>query len=311
MFVDAHNDVLWKMHKNPQLDFYQKSPELSINFPNILEGGLAVMVFAVFVSPIKNGKFLAALQSIDDFYQKILSDQLTLARDYGELEAAQEKKLRVGILSLEGAEAIEGDLSKLRTLYRLGVRGVGLTWNNANEVADGIMEPRGGGLTRFGREVISEMNNLGMMIDVSHLSEQGFWDVIEQSSKPIIASHSNAKAICNHPRNLSDEQIAAMIETGGVIGVTFVRDFTATNGIPTIDDLLRHIDHLAGLGGISNIGLGSDFDGATTVTGLEDASKLHNLVEILAKKYSDKEVKGIMGENWLNYYKERLIQMEF
>ncbi|TCS83027.1 dipeptidase [Tepidibacillus fermentans] len=309
MIFDAHTDVLWKLLNDPSIDFYEDDDRLHVNYPNMIKGKIDLQVFAIYVSPtIKSSKFLVAIQSIDDFYQIVIGqkNRFKLATTYQEIETYLDQDKKVALLSIEGADVLEGDLAKLRTFYRLGVRAMGLTWNQANEVADGIMEPRGAGLTRFGQEVVKEMNRLGMMIDVSHLSERGFWDVIEQSEIPIHASHSNTKKICNHPRNLTDGQIKAIIEQGGVIGVTFVRDFTSTNKEPTIDDLLLHIEHIASLGGIEHIGLGSDFDGANPIKGLENAGKLENLVNVLLKYFAKEHVEGILKQNWLNYYKRVL-----
>lgn len=307
MIVDAHTDVLMKMLENEKLDFYTNTGDLSLNYPNMVKGNVDVQVFAIFVAELNTSKFIGALHSIDIFYQKILnSNTVQLATSHSDIEQILAQGKKVGILSLEGAEAIERDLAKLRTLYNLGVRAIGLTWNNANEVADGVREERGGGLTRFGQEVMAEINRLGMITDVSHLSEKGFWEVLKLSNKPVIASHSNAMSICNHPRNLSDKQIKAIIDTNGMIGVTFVRSFVAKKERPDIDDLLLHIEHIATLGGIYNIGLGSDFDGATTIVGLEDAGKYTNLANALYKNYANSQAEAILGTNWLNYFKRVL-----
>lgn len=307
MIVDAHTDVLMKMLENEKLDFYTNTGDLSVNYPNMVKGNVGVQVFAIFVAELNTSKFIGAIHSIDIFYQKILnSNTVQLAKSHSDIEQILAHGKKVGILSLEGAEAIERDLAKLRTLYNLGVRAIGLTWNNANEVADGVREERGGGLTRFGHEVMAEINRLGMITDVSHLSEKGFWEVLELSNKPVIASHSNAKSICNHPRNLSDKQIKAIIDTNGMIGVTFVRSFVSKKERPDIDDLLLHIEHIATLGGIYNIGLGSDFDGATTIVGLEDAGKYANLANALYKNYTSSQAEAILGTNWLNYFKRVL-----
>lgn len=307
MIIDAHTDVLWKMLQDPSINFYQDDDRLAVNYPNMIKGGVNVQIFAIFVSSLKTSRFEYALQSVDDFYQRVeMTDKLQLATNYEQIISLLKQKKKVAILSIEGAEVIEGDLSKLRTFYRLGVRAMGLTWNQANEVADGVMEPRNGGLTQFGYEVVHEMNQLGMMIDLSHLSEHGFWDVMEISRSPIMASHANAKRIYPHPRNLNDEQIKAIIRSGGMIGVTFVSEFTAKKNEPDIDDLLRHIEHIAALGGINHIGLGSDFDGAEPVKGLENASKIESLVEVLSQKYSSEQVQKILGGNWLSYFKKIL-----
>ncbi len=308
MIIDAHCDVLWKLLNDSSLDFYKDEQDLQLNYPNMLKGDISLQIFAIFVSPtIKSSNYKIALQSIDDFYEKVYNqDKLILATSYQEIVHAQNQGKKVAMLSLEGADSIEGDLAKLRIFYRLGVRAMGLTWNYANAVADGVREERGAGLTNFGKKVIAEMNRLGMIIDVSHLSEAGFWDVMELTNTPIIASHSNAKAICDHPRNLTDEQIIAVIKNNGMIGVTFVNEFIKNESQVSIEDLLPHIEHIASLGGIQNLGIGSDFDGASPLSGLENASQMNHLKELLLKKFSEKEVEGILGENWLNYFQRVL-----
>lgn len=307
MIVDGHTDVLWKMLEKPNLDFYDFNDGLTVNFPNLVNGNVDIQVFAIFVSTFSSSRFSLALKSIDDFYQKInKQNMIEIATSSDEIVKILDKGCKVAILSLEGAEAIEGDLFKLRTLYRLGVRAIGPTWNYANEVADGILEERGGGLTKFGFSLIDEVNNLGMLLDVSHLSEKGFFEVLEISNKPIHASHSNCRVICNHPRNLTNKQIQSIITIDGMIGVTFVRSFVSDKLNPTIDDLLLHIEHIAQLGGINNIGLGSDFDGANTISMLENPRQYDNLINALIDKYNNKQVEGIMGQNWLNYYKRVL-----
>lgn len=308
MIVDAHTDVLWKMLKEPDIDFYQEDKRLDLHYPNMLKGNIGVQVFAIFVSTLKTPKFLSAIQSIDDFYEKIIKDgeKIQAAACNEQLRSILENGKKAAILSLEGAEAMEGDLSKLRILYRLGVRAMGLTWNFANEVGDGVAEERNGGLTLFGKEVVQEMNRLKMIVDISHLSERGFWDVLSISSQPIIASHSNAKAVHDHPRNLTDDQIKAIINRDGIIGMTYVKDFISQKEEPTVDDLLLHIEHIADLGGIKHIGLGSDFDGGILISELNDAGKLDRLAEALYLKYTNEMANGILGENWLRFYKSYL-----
>jgi len=308
MIFDAHTDVLWKMLNYPDTNFYEHSDNLAVNYPNLKAGKVDIQIFAIFVSTYKTAKFKLAIQSIDDFYEKIIMDskKMQVVTSLSQLERVKKNENKLAILSLEGAEALEGELHNLRILYKLGVRAMGLTWNNANEIADGILEVRNAGLTRFGVDIIKEMNLLGMAIDLSHISEQGFWDVVEISQSPICASHSNSKKICNHPRNLTDEQLKAIINMNGIIGITFIKDFVSANEEPSIYDLLRHIDHIADLGGINNIGLGSDFDGGSVIKELSDPSKLNNLTELLYKRYKADEVEGILGNNWLNYYRKIL-----
>lgn len=218
-------------------------------------------------------------------------------------------KLREGeigaVLTLEGADAFGNDYMKLRHLYRLGVLSIGLTWNNANLCADGIEEPRGAGLTSFGREVVRSNNEQDVLTDVSHLSIQAFWDVMELAKHPI-ASHSNAFSICGHPRNLNDDQIKAMFEKKAMIHVVFYPPFiNQDREDATIADLIKHIDYLCGLGGVQYIGFGSDFDGINSfVTGLENAWNYQNLINELLKHFKEEEVKGFASQNFLHYCKK-------
>lgn len=184
-----------------------------------------------------------------------------------------------------------------------------LTWNNRNEIADGVdCTLTNGGLTPFGVEVIREMNDLGMIIDLSHISERGFWDSINLSKSPIIVSHSNAKKICNHKRNLSDEQIEAVGRNRGVIGINFNPEFLNNQGTATIKDIIKHIEYISSLAGASTVGFGSDFDGIANtpvdIKGVEDITKI--IDELLRLNYAEEDVKKIAGKNFLRIVEEVL-----
>jgi membrane dipeptidase len=213
------------------------------------------------------------------------------------------------VLAVEGGEALQGDLGVLRILYKLGVRVLTLTHSIRNKLGDGCSESSRSGLTQFGREVVQEMNKLGMVIDVSHLNEKGFWDVIKNSCDPIIASHSNARVLCDHVRNLTDDQIQAIAQTGGVIGVTFVRNFLSS--IPeeaSVETVLNHINHIEELVGAKHIGIGSDYDGmGPGPKGLEHVGKVKNITRgLIQHGYSDDEIKGILGGNFLQVFQRIL-----
>jgi len=205
------------------------------------------------------------------------------------------------ILTLEGCDAIGTSLIKYKTLLRLGVSSVGLTWNYANAVSDGILEERGAGLSTFGKNVVKENNLVDAWTDVSHLSVKGFWDVLELAKYPI-ASHSNAYTICNHSRNLSDDQIKALISKNGMIGITFVPHFLNENGSAHITDVLKHIDYICALGGEFNLGFGSDFDGITeTVIGLSSYKNYEDLINLLLKYYKEEQVKRFLFSNFVEH----------
>jgi membrane dipeptidase len=241
---------------------------------------------------------------IDVFYERMASDQFQPIYTKADLEDSVLKGRKGAILFVEGAHALEESLVQLRTWYRLGVRGMTLTWNHGNAVADGSGEPNPGGVTGFGRQVVAEMNRLGMIIDVSHLSDPGFWDIMELSQAPVIASHSNARQLCDHPRNLTDEQIKALIAKDSVMGLTFVDFFTVKEKRTVwIDDLLRHLDHVCSLGGVNHVAFGSDFDGISQTFGdLTCTGDYSLLLEALLKRYKEEEVKKFVQGNWLRVF---------
>ncbi|WP_163182807.1 dipeptidase [Neobacillus sedimentimangrovi] len=302
--IDLHCDVLYKLQESKGSLRFADSPELQANKTRLQNGRVKVQCFAIFVEPHIHSeqKFQVALEQVDYFYQEVLGKNPDMVHIK---EWADFDRLKIGqtgaMLTLEGVDVIGNDLMKLRTLYRLGVRSVGLTWNFANLAADGAEEPRGGGLTMLGKEIVQLNNQYQVLTDVSHLSEKAFWDVMEIADYPI-ASHSNAKTICDHPRNLTDEQALAMFKKGGMIHVVYYPPFVKEKGEASIDDLVKHIDHFCSLGGVKQIGLGSDFDGISQfVNGLEDASKSQNLINELLKYYSEDEVRGFASQNFLDH----------
>lgn len=209
------------------------------------------------------------------------------------------------LLAIEEGGAIDGSLEALRMLYELGVRAITLTWSNRNDIADGVNEEcSGGGLTTFGRQVVAEMNRLGMLVDVSHIATAGFWDVIETSTKPIIATHSNAKTLCSHPRNLNDDQIKAINANDGLIGITFAGQFLEEDyNNACIDSVYRHIDYMLNLlGNDDHVGFGSDFDGIShppyNIHGVQDYKPLVEYLQ--SKNYSDSTIEKITHKNVLN-----------
>lgn len=213
------------------------------------------------------------------------------------------------ILSVEGGEILGESLFMLDIIHRLGVRALGLTWNERNAIADGVGEINSkSGLSTFGIEVIKRMNKLGMLIDVSHLNEPGFWDVLQLSQKPIIASHSCAQAICNHPRNLNDRQLRALADKKGVVGINFCPDFLNSKGQASVDDVVRHICHVAEIAGVDSVGFGSDYDGIPhTPEGLESAAMFTSLVTKLEDcGFNEQEMAKICHGNFMRVLNEVL-----
>ncbi|MBA4494423.1 dipeptidase [Paenactinomyces guangxiensis] len=309
--MDGHCDVLLKMWLDQEHSFYDTHSNLDVTYLRLREGQVGLQTFAIYIPPTVaiGQKFEVAVKQIDEFYEKVIQDgeKMFLVTSGEQLDECSPARIGA-LLSLEGADALQGELKYLRTFYRLGVRKMGLTWNHANEVADGIQEERGGGLTSFGREVVEEMKRLGMILDVSHLSIKGFWEVIEYPDLPVYASHSNCRAVCPHVRNLEDDQIKALINRDGLIGITYVTHFVKfPHGEVTIDDLIKHIEHVCELGGENQIFFGSDFDGIDKkIRDLEHAGQVNNLKKALLKRYPETLVKKWAWENGYRFYLKNL-----
>jgi len=308
IIVDGHCDTITRiMDEGKQL--YQNDCHLDIK--RLKRCGSYVQFFAAFIDPqyLPFGGLRRAVQIIDEFYKQIEknNDDIKLCCCYHDIFSALEKGKIAAILSIEGGEALQGDLSALRVFYRLGVRSICLTWNYRNEIADGIKDDiSGGGLTRFGKELVEEMNSLGMLIDLSHISEKGFWDAIELSKAPVIVSHANSRSVCDNKRNLTDSQIRSVATKGGVIGVNFYPVFLNGTREASITDVIKHIEHMAGLVGTEAIGIGSDFDGIDcTPHGLAGVEGIQDLInELLRLNYSETDVEKIAGGNFLRVIKK-------
>jgi membrane dipeptidase len=309
---DAHCDTLQEVLADKRR-LGERSEEGHIDLPRLREGGVTAQIFALFVSPnyFPGGAARQALRLLDVFYQEMEenADQLTLATTAGDIKRAKVEGKVAGILSLEGAEALDGDLGVLRAFYKLGVRNIGLTWNLRNAAADGVDETRSSsGLTNFGVQLVREMNRLGIMVDISHLSLTGVRDVLHVSEAPVIASHSNAYALCPHRRNLTDEQLEGVASKGGVVGVTFVPNFVTENkSQTTLKRVLDHIDYMVKTMGVDHVGLGSDFDGFfnSKVLGLEDVTHLPRLTAGLVERgYGGEDAKKILGGNFIRVFRE-------
>jgi membrane dipeptidase len=272
-----------------------------------------IQMFAVWIDPkyYSHNALKRTLQIIDEFLNQVEKNNkyISFVTNYQQAIETINKGKIAAFLSIEGGEALQGDLSVLRMFYRLGVRSICLTWNGRNEIADGVEEEcTQGGLTKFGIEVVKEMNRLGMLIDVSHLAPRGFWDVIATSEKPIIASHSNSRVLCNNRRNLTDEQFEAIVRGRGLVGINLYTNFLNNNADANINDIVKHIEHFMALGGENSIGLGTDFDGIDKtpvgINGVEDLEKVFNL--LLRLNYSQEQVEKIAGKNYLRLISEIL-----
>ncbi|MBN1686905.1 MAG: dipeptidase [Spirochaetales bacterium] len=271
---------------------------IQLNAGTMKEGGIDAGFFAVDVTIPRKNSLAYALDGfgylLDDFAEA--NREAAIIKSSTDIVKAKEHGVPAVLMAIENADCTEGSLNVLGMLYRLGVRSIGLTHNVSSVAADGCMEARDGvGLTRFGEKLIQAMNELGMLVDLAHVSPGGFYHALEVSSKPVAFSHGNCRSLCDHPRNLDDRQLKALSENGGFIGMSYVPFFIDAKD-PTIARLVDHIDHAVEVAGIDVVGLGSDFDGGGTL--LEDATQVPLITEGLAKRgYKPADIRKILGEN--------------
>ncbi|MCI9047845.1 MAG: membrane dipeptidase [Hungatella sp.] len=326
--ADMHCDTIYELyedHKNGG-NASIRSNSLHLDLEKMAKGGYCLQNFAIFVHLEKQEKpFECAMEMIDTFYQEMEAnkDLIGVVKNCREMEENQAKGRLSAMLTLEEGGACQGKLSYLRDFYRLGVRMMTLTWNFPNQLGHPnriIMEgPKKGcypdtehGLTETGLEFLEEMERLGMIIDVSHLGDQGIWDVFSHTTKPFVASHSNARALASHPRNLTDEMIRSLGQRGGVAGINycpaFLRDWSGEEKPKSlVEDMVRHMRYMADLGGIGCVGLGSDFDGITGDLEMGDAGMLPLLeAEMRRQGFAASEIEAVFYKNVFRVYKDIL-----
>lgn len=313
LIADFHCDVLSKLLADPDLDPIDSANNhgpvtIDATLDRQRAGGYMLQAYAVYLTESKPKTMDAVLRSIDLFERKIAAHagyRKVLGRR--DLERALQEGKIAALLTLEGADALQGDGTLLRTAFALGVRVLGLTWNYANWAADGVLEPRQGGLTVKGRKLVDEARDLGLVLDVSHLTDTGFWELVERTERPLIASHSNSRRICPHPRNLTDDQLRALIAMDGRIGLTYVPYFMTDRGQAEARDLLPHIEHICSLGGENQLMLGSDFDGIEQYAkGLRHAGEAVHVRQEVERAYGATFAEKLLGGNAVRFLLKNL-----
>ncbi|MDF9824552.1 membrane dipeptidase [Breznakia sp. PF5-3] len=297
-----------------------------IDVKKMKQGDYLLQNFAIFTDFKNDDLMLHVQEGIDLYYQELEKnkDYIRAVYTYDDIEKNRQAGYMSAMLTLEEGDVVFDSLAILRNYYRLGVRMITLTWNYPNAIGspnfnmeskkayqDMFSYNTKDGLSEFGIAYVQEMERLGIIIDVSHLSDAGFYDVCKYTSKPFVASHSNARSVCGVSRNLSDDMIAQIAKRGGVIGINFCGDFLVEsetgNAASRVEDMVKHIKHMKEIGGIDCIALGSDFDGIDSVLEIEDASQMGKLEAALLKEhFTQEEIEKICYKNVLRVYKEVL-----
>ena len=341
--IDSHIDTAQRVLMDNE-DLTRRTGRGHVDLPRLREGGVRAPFFALWVPTYYHGaEAVRRTFDLREAMQRFVDahpDQIELAAGAGEIERIVKSGKIAAVLTAEGGHQIDNDLAVLRQYRRMGIMAMTLSHFRNNDWADSSTDkPAHNGLTDFGKEVVREMNRIGMIVDVSHVSDKTFYDTLAVSTKPVILSHSSCRALSEVPRNVTDDMLRALAKNGGVIGINFGEGFVnqkdaaglmqAINTIAaapeltgkalddyaakefhdekpakvfaTLDDAVAHIDHAVKIAGIDHVGIGSDFDGISgPPNGLEDISKMTQLVAALLKKgYSDEDLKKIMGGNTL------------
>lgn len=306
-YFDLHCDTISEC-SNHQVPLFRNNLQLSIERGAQINNW--IQVYAIWMDDELNDD--AAYVYFNKVYDYFLAEmnqwkeKIAFCTSSKELQQTLKSGKRVAYLSIEGSRALGGKIERVKEFYQKGVRMMTLTWNGRTAVADGCMVEQPSGLTAFGKEVIKKMEEVGMIIDVSHLAEQGFWEVVYMSEKPFIATHSNSKAICEHPRNLTNEQFKVIVERGGLVGMNFYPLFINGTYEAEIEELLAHIDHFLKLGGEDVIAIGSDFDGAKMPNHIGGIQDMDYLYKLLITGYGQEKADKFYFKNALHFFERNL-----
>lgn len=347
LIFDGHNDTLLNLllqRRGKDRSFFERSDAGHMDLPRALEGGFGGGFFACFAPPNPRagwdeesalkittaGYEVAGSPPLDPEYAQGFADammkllfhleaesegKLMVVQSVDEIESCLHRGVLAAILHFEGAENLGPDPASLESYYDAGLRSLGLVWSRPNAYAHGVpfkfpaSPDTGPGLTDAGKDLVHECNRLGVLVDLSHLNEQGFWDVAEITDAPLVATHSKAHALCRSTRNLTDRQLDAIRDSDGMVGVNFAVAFLREDGREDTDTplstVVRHVDYLVERVGIDRVGFGSDFDGAKMPKEIGDVSSLPKLLDALSERgYGEPELRKLAHGNWLRVLKK-------
>lgn len=328
--VDMHCDTIYEIYerrkKGQKINF--KENDLHINLEKMEKGDYLLQNFALYTHLEKEQRPLEyAMRLMDVFYEEMEAnaERIGVVRNWQDIERNRKEGRLSAMVTIEEGGVCQGELAYLRDFYRMGVRMMTLTWNFPNELGypNRILTEDGRpplcvadtehGLTEKGIDFVQEMERLGMIPDISHLNDAGIWDVFRYTKKPFVASHSNARALAGHPRNLTDEMIRTLAERGGVAGINFCASFLRDQeeGAEPIHsrcrDMVAHMKHMKQVGGIGGIGLGSDFDGIRSIVEMGDCSGIQMLANEMEREgFTVGEIEAVFHGNVLRLYRELL-----
>ena len=316
--VDMHCDTAWKLFEGRRGETLEEN-ECSVNLKQLKRAGSLAQFFACFVDVgrFPSEQYAKGYERVKELMHRMkrevecFEDKIAFAGNYAELMEHKNAGKISAILTVEEGGVTEGKLSRVTEFYDEGIRLITLLWNYENCI--GYPNSRNAtlmqkGLKPFGFELVEKMNELGMLIDVSHMSDGGFWDVIKQSKTPVVASHSNARALCSHPRNLTDEMLRALAEKGGVAGVNFYPAFIREDMSAKAEDIVCHIRHMVNVGGSDAVAIGTDFDGFSGgELEIENIGEIELLYDALRKNgFSGSQIEKIWSGNALRIIREIL-----
>lgn len=312
MIFDSHSDI-WSdvtvRSLQGETDIFRKQ-----HYQRLQKGGVEGSIFAMWIDPPYDKEPGARLLQITEAVEKEIpccQDILRVVHDYEEMQQAKNEGIFYAFIGCEGLSGIGEDLEQIDRLYEFGVRHASLTWNEQNLLASGIRGNEEMGLTKLGIQALHKIQERHMLFDVSHLNDKSFWDVMRHTNGPVVATHSGSRSLCSVPRNLTDEMIKAVAETGGMIGVNSYPDFISQNeNEQTVSTLARHIEHVADTAGIDRVGFGFDFceflkGGAPTLQGLKDASEVPNLLKAMQMiGFTQDDIEKVSYKNWHDMIKK-------